>query len=87
MVLIMSVEFAVIAPLFGLVANAFSRKAEYRADAQAVQEGYADALISSLKLMAKSNYINLSPDPLLVKLQYSHPTISQRINAIETQRN
>ena len=86
MVLIVSVEFAVIAPLFGLVANAFSRKAEYRADAQAVKEGYADALISSFKIMAKSNYINLSPDPLLVKLQYSHPTISQRINAIETQR-
>ena len=87
MVLIVSVEFAVIAPLFGLVANAFSRKAEYRADAQAVKEGYADALISSFKIMAKSNYINLSPDPLLVKLQYSHPTISQRINAIETQRD
>lgn len=86
MVLIVSVEFAVIAPLFGLVANAFSRKAEYRADAQAVKEGYADALIGSFKIMAKSNYINLSPDPLLVKLQYSHPTISQRINAIETQR-
>lgn len=82
MVLIMSVEFAVIAPLYGLLVNAFSRKAEFRADAQAVKEGYADALISSLKILAKSNYANLSPDPLLVMLQYSHPSLSQRIDAI-----
>ena len=86
MVLIMSVEFAVIAPLYGLLVNAFSRKAEFRADAQAVKEGYADALISSLKILAKSNYANLSPDPLLVMLQYSHPSLSQRIDAIEKLR-
>lgn len=86
MVLIMSIGYSVISPLYDLVANVFSRKAEYRADAQAVKEGYADALIRSLKLLAKSNYVNLSPDPLIVKLQYSHPTLSQRIEAIEKLR-
>ena len=83
MVLIMSVEFALISPLFGLIANYFSRKAEYRADAQAVREGYGEALISSLKKLARQNFSDLSPSPLLVKLQYSHPTLSQRIDAIE----
>ncbi len=85
MILIMSIEFALISPLFGLIANYFSRKAEYRADAQAVREGYGEALISSLKKLARQNFSDLSPSPLLVKLQYSHPTLSQRIDAIEGQ--
>ena len=80
--LILSVEFALISPLFNLLVSHFSRKAEYRADAQAVQEGYGDALISALKTLAKANFSDLAPSPLLVKLSYSHPTLSQRIEAI-----
>ena len=83
LILIMSVEFALIAPLFGLLINAFSRRAEYRADAQAVSEGYGDALISGLKKLSRENLSDLAPSPLLVKLEYSHPTLSQRIAAIE----
>ena len=82
LILIMSVEFALIAPLFGLAVNWHSRRAEYRADAQAVKEGYGNALISGLKKLAKENFADLSPHPLLVKLEYSHPTLSQRIDAI-----
>ena len=82
MILIMSVEFALVAPLFGLLTNYLSRRAEYRADAQAVQEGYGEALISGLKKLARENYADLAPSPLLVKLKYSHPTLSQRIDAI-----
>ena len=82
-VLIMSVEFALIAPLFGLLINSRSRKAEFRADAQAVKEGYGEALISALKKLSRENFANLAPSPLLVKLEYSHPTLSQRIKAIE----
>lgn len=82
MILIMSVEFALISPLFGLLINYFSRKAEYRADAQAVKEGYGQELISALKKLARQNYADLAPSPLLVKLEYSHPPLSQRITAI-----
>ena len=82
LILIMSVEFALISPLFGLLTNAVSRRAEYRADAQAVREGYAEALVSALKKLARQNYADLAPSPLLVKLEYSHPTLSQRIDAI-----
>lgn len=81
--LIMGVEFALIAPLFGLLVNVYSRKAEYRADAQAVKEGYGASLVSALKKLAKENFADLSPHPLLVKLEYSHPTLSQRIEAIQ----
>ncbi len=83
LILIMSVEFALVSPLFGLLFNYFSRKAEYRADAQAVKEGYGEALVSGLKKLARQNYADLAPSPLLVKLEYSHPTLSQRIDAIQ----
>ena len=88
MILITSVEFALIAPLFSLLTNYVSRRAEYRADEQAVKEGYGDALIQALKKLARENLADLSPSPLLVKLQYSHPTLSQRFAAIrELQKN
>ena len=77
-------EFALFSPLFSLLVNAYSRKAEYRADRQAVQEGYGAALISGLKKLTCENFGDLAPDPLLVKLTYSHPTLSQRIEAIES---
>ena len=82
LILIMSVEFSLIAPLFGLPESYFSRKAEYRADAHAVSEGYGKDLISALKKLARQDYADLAPSPLLVKLTYSHPTLSQRIDAI-----
>jgi STE24 endopeptidase len=81
-VLIMSAEFALIAPLFGLLTNWFSRRAEYRADAHAVREGYGEALISALKKLARQNFGDLAPSPALVALTYSHPTLAQRIEAI-----
>lgn len=87
LILIMSVEFALIAPLFELLSNYISRKAEYRADAHAVSEGYAADLISALKKLARENYAELAPSPLLVRLEYTHPPISARIEAIEKAAN
>ena len=83
LILIMSVEFALITPAFGLLVNYLSRRAEYRADAQAVREGYGRELVSALKKLARQNYSDLAPSPLLVKLEYSHPPLSRRIEAIE----
>lgn len=82
-ILIMSVEYALISPLFSLVTSWFFRRAEYRADEQAVLEGYGDALISGLKKLSRENFSDLAPSPILVALEYSHPTLSQRITAIE----
>ena len=44
---------------------------------------YGPALVSALKKLAKENFSDLSPSPVLVALEYSHPTLSQRIDAIE----
>ena len=82
LILIMSVEFALFAPLFGLLINGFSRRAEYRADAHAAQEGYAGALVSGLKKLARENFSDIAPSPTLVALTYSHPTLAQRIKAL-----
>ena len=83
MILVMSVEFALVSPLFRLVSNFFSRKAEYRADAHAAAEGYGPALVSALKKLARQNFSELAPSPLLVNLEYTHPPLSRRIDALE----
>ena len=73
----------VVQPLTGIVTNAHSRKAEYRADRQAVVEGYGEALCSGLKKLGKENFSHLAPAKLLVALDYSHPPLSERIEAVE----
>ena len=83
LILLMIVEFAFVSPALGLWTNASTRKAEYRADAQAVKDGYGEALISGLKKLSRDNFAHLAPDKLLVALEYSHPTLSQRIETIE----
>ena len=69
--------------LFGLLSSIFSRRAEYKADEQAVMEGYSDYLISGLKKLFRENLGDLNPDPLIVMLSYSHPTLLQRIRHIK----
>ena len=72
-----------IQPLTGMLMSAYSRHAEYRADAQAVKEGYGEALVGGLKKLARENFANLAPSRALVVLEYSHPPLSERIAAIE----
>ena len=81
--ILLSVGLGLVQPLYGLLMSAYSRFAEYRADRQAVQEGYGDALVTGLKKLAKENFADLAPSPLLVALEYSHPPLSARIEAIE----
>lgn len=81
-ILILSVEFALIAPLFGILVNALSRRHEYRADHFAVEEGYGPALISGLKKIVKADFGDVAPSRALVILEYSHPSLSQRFDAI-----
>ncbi|MBQ4275565.1 MAG: M48 family metallopeptidase [Lachnospiraceae bacterium] len=68
--------------LFDLVSNKISRTFEYQADGFAAKEGYGEALISALKRLSKDALTNLNPHPVVVKLEYSHPTLSERITAI-----
>ena len=82
---LMSIGLGLVQPLLGILINARSRKAEYRADYQAVQEGYGEALVEALKKLNRDNFAHLSPDPVLVVLEYTHPPLSQRVAAIEKQ--
>ncbi|MBE6684766.1 MAG: M48 family metallopeptidase [Ruminococcaceae bacterium] len=70
-------------PAISLVLNAISRAHEYDADRQAVKEGYGEAMIRAFKKLAKDNFVHLAPSRINVVLEYSHPPISDRIDAVK----
>ncbi len=75
--------YAPISAVLSILANSFSRRYEYEADAYAViSTGLAEALITGLKKLCRVNKANLTPHPLQVILNYSHPPVLQRIKAI-----
>lgn len=80
---LIGVILSLVNPLTSMVICARSRRAEYRADRQAVKEGYGPAMITALKKLAKDNFAHLAPSRVNVILQYSHPPLSQRIEAVE----
>lgn len=75
--------YAPISTILAIGFHAISRRNEYQADRFAAQTG-ADgyALISGLKKLSVSNLSNLTPHPLHVFLNYSHPPILARIEAL-----
>lgn len=70
--------------LVSIVDNCFSRKYEYQADSMAAKEGYGEDIISALKQLSKESLSDLNPHPAVVVLEYSHPTLAQRIEAIRS---
>ena len=83
--IITSIGLGVLQPLTSMAMNARSRAAEYAADRQAVIEGYGESMISAFKQLAKDNFANLSPSKINVVLEYSHPPIHSRIDAVREQ--
>ena len=75
-----------LAPLnlvLSLALNRASRKHEFEADAFAARTtGTPSALADALRRLSVDNLSNLSPHPLLVALEYSHPPVLQRIRAL-----
>jgi len=63
--------------------NVLSRRFEYQADKYAASFGYGDLLVSSLKKLSATSLSNLTPHPLYVFFNYSHPTLYQRIMRIK----
>jgi STE24 endopeptidase len=59
-----------------------SRKHEYEADAFGAKHTSKAHMISSLKKLAHENYTNLTPHPFVVLTTFSHPPITQRVEAI-----
>jgi STE24 endopeptidase len=69
--------------LLSIISSYFSRKHECEADAYAVTTyKHPNAMINALKKLAVDNLSNLHPHKLKVFLEYSHPPILERINAI-----
>ncbi|MBR3879323.1 MAG: M48 family metallopeptidase [Clostridia bacterium] len=81
--LLVSAGLGVLQPLTSMAMNAHSRAAEYAADRQAVIEGYGKPMITAFKKLAKDNFANLSPSKINVVLEYSHPPIHSRVEAVE----
>ena len=73
------VLYSPISDLTGLVMNYISRKFEYQADDYAKNQYNAQSLISSLKKLSKNSLSNLTPHKAYVFMNYSHPTLLQRV--------
>jgi STE24 endopeptidase len=67
----------------GLFMNVFSRKNEYEADHYAGTTYGSGPLISALKKLYVNSLGNPQPDELYVFMNYSHPTLLQRIRAMK----
>ncbi len=75
--------YAPVSLLLSILINHLSRKFEYQADAYAAcTHGQPDAMINALKKLSVDNLTNLTPHPLKVFLEYSHPPVLARIQAI-----
>ena len=64
--------------------NYFSQQHEFNADKFATYFGYGDQLINALKKLTANNLSPLQNHPLYAAFYYSHPTLLQRINHIQS---
>ena len=75
--------YAPIDMILSVFINLLSRKHEYQADNFAISTyGKPKSMINALKKLSVDNLSNLTPHPLKVFLEYSHPPVIERINAI-----
>ena len=76
--------YSPVSMLLSIFIHTYSRKNEYQADAWAVNttEDQGEGLVNGLKKLCVHNLSNLTPHPLNVFINYSHPPVLQRIQAI-----
>ena len=71
--------------MMGFLFSYISRKNEFAADEYSSKTAnMPDSLITGLKKMSKENLSNLTPHWLNVMLNYSHPTVLERIKALKS---
>jgi STE24 endopeptidase len=71
--------FTPLSIVLGLANNSWSRHNEFEADTFAKQTNDATALKSALKKISTDSLANLSPHPLYVAFNYTHPPLAQRL--------
>jgi len=75
--------YAPVSLALSVISNRVSRKHEFEADHFAAKTTKKpEAMISALKKLSASNLSNLTPHPLAVWLEYSHPPVLERIRAL-----
>ncbi|MDA0195942.1 MAG: M48 family metallopeptidase [Bacteroidetes bacterium] len=75
--------YSPVSTLLGIFGNLYSRKNEYEADEYAVKTYGGEPLKTALKKLTSDNLSNLLPHPWFVFVHYSHPTLLQRIRAMD----
>ena len=71
--------FTPLSIVLGLANNSWSRHNEFEADTFAKQTNDATALKNALKKISTDSLANLSPHPLYVAFNYTHPPLAQRL--------
>lgn len=82
-IIIFMILYTPISVITGLIMNILSRKFEYQADDFAKNYGYSINLITALKKLSVKSLSNLTPHKFYVFLNYSHPTLFQRIQNLK----
>jgi len=75
--------FSPISTITGIIMNMISRKNEYQADTFAGETYQATPLQDALKKLSTNNLGNLTPHPLYVFVNYSHPPLLSRLKALD----
>jgi STE24 endopeptidase len=70
--------------VLGIFMNMLSRKNEFQADAFAAQHYKPETLASALKKLSQKNLSNLTPHPLYVFFNYSHPPLLERLKHLKS---
>ncbi len=71
--------------VLSVAGNWLSRKHEFEADAYAAEvTGNPRAMADALRKLSRDNLSNLTPHPFYVFLNYSHPPVVERIQALES---
>lgn len=78
-----SVLFSPISTVIGIIMSIVSRKNEYEADEFAATTYSSEHIQSALKKLSNHNMSNLTPHPAYVFVHYSHPTLLQRLTALQ----
>ena len=83
--IIFGILYSPISLLISIFSNYYSRKNEINADKWSVETtGLVTELSKALKRLAKNNLVNLSPHPLYVFLNYTHPPLIHRLEIIKS---
>lgn len=69
--------------ILNIIVNILSRKHEYEADHFVKEMGLSKELSDALKKLTSENLSNLTPHPLYVAVNYSHPTLFQRLDKLK----